>query len=248
VTRDEHENRVRQLKPADLHVVFQPIVELATGELLAAEALVRCRRRGLENPVTLFELAESERACGYLGNLIRQVAFSLVRDVPLFVNVHPQELGSRWLERPDDPLQNQERPVYMEITESAVFEYFDLCMSVAREVRVRSGVRIVVDDLGAGYSNLKRIVDLEPDVVKLDRDLVRNIDKSARQQILVQKLVGLCAELGAKVCVEGVESAEELAALRDSGADYVQGYYIARPDFPLPSINARPWPLSQRDP
>jgi EAL domain-containing protein (putative c-di-GMP-specific phosphodiesterase class I) len=242
---NDGESVVRGLTERDVHVVFQPIVDLTTGKLFAAEALVRCRRRGLENPVALFEAAEREHACGYLGNLIRQIAFSLVDDVPLFVNVHPQELGSRWLVRPDDPIQLQEKTVFMEITESAVFEYFDLCMSVAREIRARSGVRIVVDDLGAGYSNLKRIVDLEPDVVKLDRDLVHDIHKNKRQQLLVEKLVGLCVELGAKVCVEGIEKAEELSAIRDTGAHYAQGYFLAKPAYPMPNVNRAPWPPSR---
>lgn len=244
----EGDSVIRRLTETDLYVVFQPIVEIATGRVFAAEALARCRRPGLENPVALFTAAERDHACGYLGHLLRRIAFSLVDSVPLFVNVHPQELSSRWLVRPDDPIQLQAQPVYMEITESAVFEYFDLCLSVTREVRARSGVRVVVDDLGAGYSNLKRIVDLEPDVVKLDRDLARDIHKNKRQQLLVSKLVGLCVDLGAEVCVEGVESLDELNAVRDTGAHYVQGYYLAKPGYPLPPINRQPWPPSRRLP
>jgi EAL domain-containing protein (putative c-di-GMP-specific phosphodiesterase class I) len=84
------------------------------------------------------------------------------------VNVHPQELNEGWLIRPDDPIFLHDDDVYLEITESVPLTHFDLCLNVLREIRSRGGVHFVIDDLGAGYSNLKSIADLEPRVVKLD--------------------------------------------------------------------------------
>ncbi len=124
----------------------------------------------------------------------------------LFVNVHPHELDEGWLVRPDDPLFFHERAVYLEITESAAFSYFSLCVNVLKEICSRSGAFLVVDDFGAGHSNLKRIIDLEPHIVKLDLALVRGIEKSKRQQILVRQVVSLCKELGARVVAEGIET------------------------------------------
>ncbi len=97
----------------------------------------------------------------------------------------------------------------------------------------------MVDDLGAGYSNLKRIVDLEPSVVKLDRELIAGLHLSVRQQQLVRRLVGLCHDLKAMVIAEGVETADEHRALIDTGAKFAQGFLFARPAFPLPMIT---WP------
>jgi EAL domain-containing protein (putative c-di-GMP-specific phosphodiesterase class I) len=101
---------------------------------------------------------------------------------------------------------------------------------------------LVVDDLGAGYSNLKRVVDLEPSIIKLDLALVRDIHKNRRQQILVKQVVQLCRELGADVVAEGIETLDELKAIRDTGAHYGQGYLFAKPAYPLPRAN---WPLER---
>jgi EAL domain-containing protein (putative c-di-GMP-specific phosphodiesterase class I) len=100
-------------------------------------------------------------------------------------------------------------------------------------------VHLVVDDLGAGYSNLKRIIDLEPRVVKLDRELIVGIDKSQRQQRLVANVVRLCCDLDATVVAEGIETSSEFDALRDTGVHYGQGFLFARPQFPLPAVS---WP------
>lgn len=230
---------VREVSADDLDVVFQPIVSLTTGRQFAVEALVRCKWPEFEDPTVLFEHAVEETAAGRLGRYIREVAFSRCRSQPLFVNVHAEELASRWLVRPDDPVAFHDHEVYLEVTESAAFKYFDLCMSVLKEVCSRTGAKLAIDDLGAGYSNLKRVADLEPDVVKLDRELIRALDKSPRQHTLVTAVVRMCNELGAKVVAEGVETVDELLAVRDTGAQYVQGFLLARPGYPVPRVS---WP------
>jgi EAL domain-containing protein (putative c-di-GMP-specific phosphodiesterase class I) len=236
---------VRDLTIGDLDVVFQPIVDLKTGSTFAYEALTRCRWPEFKNPIVLFQHAEAERACGPLGRKIREVAFSRCPDAPLFVNLHPHELSDGWLVRPDDPLFFHDRAVYLEITESAAFSYFGLCAGVLKEICSRGGAYLVVDDLGAGHSNLKRIVDLEPHVVKLDLALIRGIEKSRRQQILVRQVVSLCEELGAKVVAEGIETVEELRAVLDTGAHYGQGYLFAKPAYPIPAAK---WPFDRITP
>jgi len=234
---------VRDIAVSDLDVVFQPIVDLSTGACFAFEALTRCKWPEFKNPMKLFERAQEERCCGSLGRKVREVAFARCTDAPLFVNLHPHELDEGWLVRPDDPLFFHERAVYLEITESAAFSYFALCVNVLKEICSRSGAFLVVDDFGAGHSNVKRIIDLEPQVVKLDLALVRGIEKSKRQQILVRHLVSLCIELGATVVAEGIETEDELSAVIDTGAHYGQGYLFARPAFPLPKPS---WPMPRK--
>jgi len=230
----------RLITAQDIDIFYQPIVSIRTGKLFALEALVRCKWPEYKNPMQLFDRAVQEKSTGRLGRPIRDVAFARGSGYRLFVNVHPEELSSRWLVRPDDPLNYHDSEVYLEITESAAFEYFDLCRSVLKEICSRSAVNLVVDDLGAGHSNLKRVLDLEPKVVKLDRALITNLHQNRRQQILVKAVVELCKDLGAEVVAEGVETRDELLAVRDSGADYVQGYLIAKPGYPIPPIS---WPL-----
>ncbi len=235
-----NERSTRLIMADDLDVVFQPIVRLADGNFFAGEALVRCKWPEYKSPADLFAKAEQERACGRLGRPVREVAIARAAGMPLFLNIHPEELSSRWLVRPDDPLSFHDGDLYLEITESAAFEYFDLCRSVLKEVCARTGAFLVVDDLGAGHSNLKRILELEPRVVKLDRELVRELDKSKRQQVLVRAVTALCKDLGALVVCEGIETVDELKAVRDAGADFGQGYLLARPGYPMPKPV---WPI-----
>src|SRR6185369_14740235 len=140
-----------------LSVVFQPIVSLDTGEEFATEALVRCSVPEYENPTRLFAHASLAGCAGLLGRMIREVALSVSGEGAVFLNVHPAELSEPWLVRPDDPIHTHGSDVYLEITESVPFQYFDLCHSVLREVSSRSGIHLVVDDFGAGYSNIDRI-------------------------------------------------------------------------------------------
>jgi EAL domain-containing protein (putative c-di-GMP-specific phosphodiesterase class I) len=236
---------VRSITTNDINMVFQPIVDIATGQLFAHEALVRCKLPQYASPQLLFLAAEKEHACGPLGRVIRQQAFERCQDTALFVNVHPEELSQRWLVRPDDPIFFHEREVYLEITESAAFTHYDLCMSVLKDVCARAGVHLVVDDYGAGHSNLARILDLNPKIVKLDGALIRGIDKDPRRQIMVRHMVALCIDLGAKVVAECIETVEELKAVADQGVHFAQGYVLARPAFPAPDFN---FPLAIQTP
>jgi len=102
---------------------------------------------------------------------------------------------------------------------------------------------LVIDDLGSGFSNLKRISDLQPQVVKLDMELIAGLDQNRNQRRLVASIVRLCVDMGAVVVAEGIETKDELAAVIDSGAHFGQGYLLARPSHPIPSIS---WPTTTR--
>jgi EAL domain-containing protein (putative c-di-GMP-specific phosphodiesterase class I) len=240
LTEGAAQRGVRRLRQEDFGVVFQPIVEIATGRAFAQEALVRCRNLEYPTPPELFEAAAKEEACGRLGRMIREIAFETCGDIALFVNLHPQELSSRWLVQPDDPIGFHSKPVYLEITESAALTHFDLCREVLKELCRRTGARLVVYDFGAGYSNLERVVDLEPEVIKLDLALTRDIQNHKPKQIVVRHMVNMCRELGARVVAEGVEALDELRCVRDLGVQYAQGYLLAYPAAPPPT---HAWPL-----
>ncbi len=226
----------------ETQVVFQPIVDLAKKRLFAVEALARCRVPGLESPVRLFADAVEKGYCGRLGRQIRELTVQRCADIPVFTNVHPEELTQRWLVRPDDPIYSHQNDVYVEITESVPFSHFELCVSILREIQSRGRVHLVIDDLGAGFSNLQRIVDLNPAIVKLDMQLVRGIDRQTRQQRLVKSIVAMCVDQGARVVAEGIETAGELQAVIDAGVHFGQGYLLARPGYPIPPIT---WPAKR---
>ncbi len=230
----------RLVRPQDLSVVFQPIVDLRTGVTFAQEALVRCSLPEIADPPTLFRQAIQARCAGRLGRMIREIAIPLCSGIPVFVNIHPAELGEPWLVRPDDAVFTHDTDVYLEITESVPLTHFDRVREVVREIRARGGIELVIDDLGAGYSNLKRIADLEPKVVKLDRGLIEGCDRSDRQRKLMKGVVDLCRDLGADVVGEGIETEAELDAVRAAGVQYGQGYLFARPGFPIPAVTIPP--------
>ncbi|RLB63494.1 MAG: hypothetical protein DRI90_06760, partial [Deltaproteobacteria bacterium] len=177
--------------PSELSVVFQPIVSFQDRELYAYEALVRCSVPEYRSPPVLFDRAVDTGCTGRLGRMIREIGVPFGSGMPLFVNIHPRELSEGWLIRPDDPVFGHDDDVFLEITESVPLSHSDQCRGVLKEVCTRGGVFLVVDDLGAGYSNLKHIVDLEPAIVKLDRALIAGIDQNARQCELVSAVVEL---------------------------------------------------------
>jgi EAL domain-containing protein (putative c-di-GMP-specific phosphodiesterase class I) len=232
--------RIRSLTREQIDVVYQPIVDAQSGSLFAHEVLVRCKVPSLAAPLTLFQRGVDERACGRLGRLIREQATSSDLGVPLFLNIHPDELVERWLVRPDDPIGFYPHQVFLEITETAAFVHHDLCDSVLREVCSRTGAQLAIDDFGAGHSNLTRLLELGPAVVKFDLDLIRDVHTSPKKRAVIRYMTGLCHELHAHVVAEGIESVQELACLRDLGVDYVQGYLLARPANPAPAVH---WPI-----
>lgn len=213
---------------------FQPVVDLKTGVLFAHEALARCRTDAFKNPMVMFHAAIEEKCVGELGRLLRHAAIKGCPAVPLFLNVNPNEFDEGWLVQPDDPIFWHDHPVYLEITESVPISHFAYCNSVLKEVRSK-GVRIVIDDLGSGYSNLKYIADLEPEIIKLDRELVAGVTQGSRQYRLIKNTIALCHDFGAKVVAEGIETTTELNAVIEAEADFGQGYLIARPAYPAPN-------------
>lgn len=230
----------RLLDTRQVHVVYQPLVDLKTKKIFAYEALVRSKSPEFESPMALFAAAVRHSCTGELGRLIRELAIAGCNTHPLFLNIHPAELNDKFLVQPDDPLFRHTEDVFLEITEGVPLSHFRLCQSILNEVRGR-GVYLVVDDLGAGYSNLRYIADLHPRVVKLDRDLIAGLRKGTRMFKLVSAIVVLCRELDAMVVAEGIETPEELEAAIEAGARFGQGYLLAKPAFPPPPVT---WPAA----
>jgi len=142
------------------------------------------------------------------------------------VNVAPEtvlhddfsHLISRW------PL----RRVVLEVTEHAVItKYADVAQAVA--FLKQHGLRLAVDDAGAGYASFRHILNLSPDIIKLDMSLTQNIDTDASRRALANALIGFANTTGSKIVAEGVEREQELAELRALGVSKVQGHFIGKP-------------------
>jgi EAL domain-containing protein (putative c-di-GMP-specific phosphodiesterase class I) len=219
--------------PADaLRVLFQPLVALRSGKTFAFEALPRCEVEGLTEAEDLYARATFEKKMGELGRALRRIAFTECLGVPVFIGVHPHELKDSWLIRPDDPLSTHDAQVFLQLDQPS---YSAVCVHVLSEVASR-GISLVVDDLGAGASNLKQVIELGPAFVKLDAELVRDIDKNIRKRKVVAAMTRMCSELGAQMIAKGIETEAELRAVVDAGVLYGQGRLLGEPSL-VPTVS-----------
>jgi EAL domain-containing protein (putative c-di-GMP-specific phosphodiesterase class I)/putative methionine-R-sulfoxide reductase with GAF domain len=218
-----------------LSPVFQPIVDLRSGRVAGYEALSRPTDPwGQTVPVeTLLHSAREEgQEAAFDLWALASIWEAARREIPdhamLFVNLSPLTL----LDHPDalEPLEPFFPRLAVEITERSVIpdeRVGELLQTLAR-LR-QQGVRVAMDDCGAGYSGLGRLVVLRPDFAKVDMGLVRGVDTDVAKATLVEAFVRFARREGSAVVAEGVESLAEAKTLRDMGVDYAQGYLFARP-------------------
>jgi EAL domain-containing protein (putative c-di-GMP-specific phosphodiesterase class I) len=133
------------------------------------------------------------------------------------------------------PLSAMANRVVLEITERASLDGVKDVRDKIAELR-RMGFRIAIDDLGAGYAGLTSFASLEPEFVKLDMSLVREVDRNPTKEKLIRSMTSLCKELGMMVVAEGVETMAEREILVTIGCDLLQGYLLAKPGRPFPTF------------
>jgi EAL domain-containing protein (putative c-di-GMP-specific phosphodiesterase class I) len=224
---------------ASLRMAYQPIVT-ADRQLFGYEALLRSGEPSLPHPGAVLDAAERLNRLTRLGRAVRSSVartFSETDDSQglLFVNLHALDLTDATLSSPYAPLARIARRVVLEVTERASVESIpDLRFRVA-ELR-EMGYRIAIDDLGAGHSRMHQFTPLDTDFVKLDMALVRDIDAHPVKQQLVRSITQLCHGSGIQVIGEGVETEAEARSLVELDCDLLQGYLIARPGPPFPSL------------
>jgi EAL domain-containing protein (putative c-di-GMP-specific phosphodiesterase class I) len=232
-------------------MAFQPIMDLVTAEPFAYEALVR----GPQDDTAASVLAKVTPANRYAFDqqcrvkAIRTAAAAGLLQTParLSINFLPNAVyepkaciqltlaTAAAIDFPTDRL-------IFEFTENE--EMVDPA-HVARIVDSykRMGFGTALDDFGAGHAGLNLLARFQPDIIKLDMELVRNVDTSLPRRIIIDAVVKMCAQLGATVIAEGIETRGELEALRDLGVRYIQGFLFAEPQFerlPVVDIEAAP--------
>jgi EAL domain-containing protein (putative c-di-GMP-specific phosphodiesterase class I)/FixJ family two-component response regulator len=220
--------------PGAMTMVFQPIIELSQVRTIGYEALARFCVEPVRTPDRWF----ADAADVGLGDALEVAAVSkalesLPRmtpgDVFLAINVSPGTLLHRGLL--DLMTENVASRVVLELTEHHQIEDYGPVLDALGALRER-GVRIGVDDTGAGFSSLRHILALTPDIIKLDMSLVRDIDQDPARRALAASMAAFAADTGAQLIAEGVETAEELLALVALGVRYAQGYHLGRPADP----------------
>ncbi len=231
---------LRQFEQGRITSHFQRIVHAGdTSRVFAHEALLRGRGRNGE-PLEPLSILQQAREAGLLHQLdmaacrcaIREAA-SLGASVTVFVNFSPAMMddAESCLRATTAAIQaaglEPQRFVF-EVIEADRIEDAAHLKHVLDAFR-RDGYRVALDDLGAGWSTLNLVHTLRPDFIKLDRELIREVHEDHVKDLIASKLLEIGRGLGIRTIVEGVEKPQELAWARERGADYVQGYLIARP-------------------
>jgi EAL domain-containing protein (putative c-di-GMP-specific phosphodiesterase class I) len=230
--------KCRTAEPLDFDIAFayQPIVDLETRTIYAHEALVRgangegawsvlsrvtddnryqfdqaCRVQAIKGAA---ELGIRERlSINFLPNAVYQPAACIQSTFAA-----AREYGF--------PLEN----IIFEVTEGEKVQDRPHLVNIFREYH-RFGFRTAIDDFGAGYAGLDLLSEYQPDLIKLDMGLVRDIDQSKPKQAIVRGVLAMCGELGISVLAEGIETAAERDFLREQGVRLMQGYLFAKPAF-----------------
>jgi diguanylate cyclase (GGDEF)-like protein len=240
VARQAIEGALRTaIEQGEFVVHFQPEVSVATGEIVGVEALVRWDRPGIGmvSPAEFIPIAEETGLIVPIGAWVLREACAQARrfdDGKLVVRVN---VSARQLTEPGltatvlEALASSGLPperLCLEVTESVVLEDADRCVAALQGLR-DIGVGVALDDFGTGYCSLSYLRQLPIDGLKIDRSFVRGLGHEADDDSIVASVIDLARSLGVSVVAEGVETEQQLAALRERGCDSMQGFLFSRP-------------------
>jgi EAL domain-containing protein (putative c-di-GMP-specific phosphodiesterase class I) len=217
-------------QPGSLEMAYQPIVDLQTATAVGVEALARFRCEPPRPPNQWFADAAAAGRGIELEIAAIDAAVAALPDLPdgllLSVNASPATAVSPELER---VLASVAGPrIILELTEQSFIDDYDQLLEGLDHIRSQ-GVRIAVDDAGAGYAGLQQILGLRPDIIKLDLYITHGIHTDPVRRALAASLVSFAGDTGALIVAEGVETPDELQTLQQLGVHWGQGYHLGRP-------------------
>ena len=244
IERVELENDLRRaLERDELRLHYQPLIDLASDRIVGLEALVRWQHptRGLVPPLSFIPLAEETGLILPLGKWVLETACRQARAwhdaMPGSGLVMSVNLSARQFRQPDlvaqvaDILEETGLPAHLlelEITETVLMDQTETGTRALRALR-ELGVQLVLDDFGTGYSSLSYLKHLPLDTIKIDRSFVNGLEDDDANLPIVEAVIALAHGLGIDVVAEGIETAAQLARLRELACDRGQGYFYARP-------------------
>ena len=220
--------------------VYQPIVHLFQKKVIGWEALSRPTGGPFENIEQVFKAAYESQSVWPLERLCRERAMeglsSFQKDELLFLNIEPDSIydpqfrSERTLKLLRQASLSPEQ-IVLEVTEHSSVKDFTAFRQTVSYFRTR-GFRFAIDDMGSGYSGLVSLAEMQPDFVKIDMALIRDLDKHPMKKELVDTISKFSQKSGIQVIAEGIETVEELESLREIGISLGQGYLLARPAAP----------------
>ncbi len=230
----------RALREQEFYLLYQPKVDLRSGQLQGVEALIRWKHpeRGEVSPDVFIDTAERIGLIHEIGEWVLDHACSQLAEwkrqglrLQMAVNIASNHFSAaRFVDRVGETLdryQIGDGELEVEITESLTRDP-QQHLKVCRELRSR-GVRVAIDDFGTGYSSLSVLKQLQVDTLKVDRSFIRHLPSDPTSTLMVRAIIDMALGLGFDVVAEGVEDAAQADFLRELGCPYVQGYYFSRP-------------------
>jgi EAL domain-containing protein (putative c-di-GMP-specific phosphodiesterase class I)/CheY-like chemotaxis protein len=233
IEREEHQARrgeiERFITGDGVSMVFQPIMDLRTREVMGVEALARFRSFPLRPPNEWFAQAVTLELSVNLELATVRQSLAALPSIPagayLAVNCSHRTAS---LPQLGEILDQHATRMVVEITEHEAVEDYDSLVSALSSLRSR-GVRLAIDDAGAGFASLRHALLLSPDIVKIDISLTRGIDTNRAKRALTSALISFADEMGIEIVAEGIETQAELSTLQDLGVRLGQGFFLAMP-------------------
>jgi diguanylate cyclase (GGDEF)-like protein/PAS domain S-box-containing protein len=235
----------RALERNEFTVQYQPKVDMRTGEIKGAEALLRWwnPELGTVSPTQFIPVAEDSGLIVAIGKWVLKTACEQsvawqkrgLRPIVMSVNMSPRQFKDPALldDIAEVLVETGVRPdlLELEITESMIMHNVELAAMKTEAIR-KLGVRLAIDDFGTGYSSLSQLKRFPIDTLKVDRSFVRDITTNAEDRAITETIIALGKALGVTVVAEGVETVEQRDFLRDNACDEMQGFYFSRPCHP----------------
>lgn len=236
-----HNQIIEGLRLGQFEIYFQPIMDLANGQVTKCEALIRWNHpeRGLVSPIEFIPIAEQTGAIRNLGDwILEDVCHShtLMKDKGLAMQIsinrsvaefQPKGIDKRWLDT-IDRYQIDHSQLIFEITESLLMDGADSQKEKVHRLR-EQGIRFSIDDFGTGYSAINYLRTYPADYLKIDRSFLKDVLTDEQDRTLVEVIIKMGQTLGILVVAEGVETVDQLELMRQFGCDYIQGYTLGRP-------------------
>ncbi len=241
----ENREAINQLiEEKSVRFMFQPIVNLHTGEIYAYEALMRSEHPMFKSPLEILKVAASQFKLNKLENMLLCKAIETAYDrrheignAKIYINsIASQMMPIGIYEDLKEKYGTFLNQVVIEITEAEDNTPEKMLQKIGaiREF----GMGLAIDDYGSGYSNELRIVAINPEVIKIDMELLQGINKDKDKQLLCANIIGYSHSKGIKIIAEGIEEIEDLQTVMELGADFVQGYYLFRPSYGIQKMDS----------